>query len=184
MTGDASEPAASPTTAALADAFRVEVPMPVWPTGRDRGRPVGWISANDRVHNMVRHRATQAWGTAAYHAFMGAKLPTGLPRIHVAWQYRFADARKRDGGENLGLTIKPILDALTPQTVKHVKDRHGRLKMEVHLGVGVVADDDPAHLVRGQELEFGPPLGRSHPARGIVVVYITPLPPGEGLGAS
>ena len=109
-------------------------PMPEFSTGPievvefplryDYPRPP--LSANGRYH--WSKRAQLSRGIRLATKLLAARLPE-LGRIEVSLTWYVKDHIRRDGGENMAPTLKPMIDGL--------------------VDAGVVIDDDPAHVVRG-----------------------------------
>ncbi len=164
---------------AVADGWRVEIPMP---TGRG-GTPVGWLSLNDRGHWSRRHKVTKACRAAARDASCANRLPRGLDHVHVQVEFRFPDRRRRDPSNFEG-TAKPVIDALQPPKTTIIRDkasgrpkvRNGKIQKQEEVGWGVVPGDDPRYITRGAEMPVGEPLGRTSPTTGMVIITITPFP--------
>lgn len=174
-----SAPAHRPTPHPLAEGWRVEIPMPVFPDGRQRGEPVGWLNLNKLTGGVrgaqQRWRVKKQWREAAYAAYRAHRLPRGLDRIYLQVEFRFPDKVRRDPA-NYELTIKPIIDALQPERCG-VRYNPAKKRREpfVDKGWGVVPGDDPRYVVRGPELAIGEPLGRGNPIKGMVILHITPM---------
>lgn len=167
----------APTAADEDGWLRVEIPMPVFESGADQGKPVGWLSLN-KLPNTVREQIKQKkiaklWRQAAYNAYLKHRVPTGLDRIYVQIEYRFAENHGQEPS-NFERTVKPIIDALQPMRRYHRKTRKG-LRLVIELGAGVIPTDAQRHLVRGHELLVGEPLGKTNRVQGMVILYIKPF---------
>lgn len=91
----------------------------------DYARPP--LSANDRLHWGTRAALTATLRqVAAWHA-KRLRMPQ-YPVIRVTLVWVVKDRRRRDGGENITPTLKPIIDGL--------------------VDAGVVVDDDRHHVIR------------------------------------
>lgn len=153
-----------------------------------KGRPVGWLSLNNRGHWSRRHRVTKAWRTAACEAYKRHRLPRGLDHVYVEVEYRFPDRLTRDPSNFEG-TAKPVIDALQPYKTTVVRDKdtgkpkvkNGKIETKEEPGWGVVAGDDPRYVTRGPEMPVGEPLGRANPVKGLVIITVKPLPPQENV---
>lgn len=174
-----------PAPAALAEVdgwIRVEIPMPVFDSGSRQWQPVGWLSLNnlpERARDRIWwDKAKALWRRAAYNAYLKARVPTGLNRIEVRVQFRFAEEHGQEP-PNYEPTVKPIIDALQKQKQYRRRTRSGAWRLVVEMGVGVVPTDGRQHLRRGAELPVGEPLGKDHRIQGMVIVYIRRLPEGE-----
>lgn len=173
-------PAGRRAAAITASEWRVEIEMPVHVDGRDRGKPVGWLTLN-KIQGGVwgaigRWRAAKAWRIAAYDAYKRAKLPRGLRCVYVEVEFRFPDRTRRDL-PNFELTVKPVIDALQPEKSGMRYNPHLKRKAPfVDKGWGVIPGDDRRYLIRGPELPPGEPLGRQNPIKGMIILHITHLP--------
>jgi hypothetical protein len=174
-------PARRPAPAPVAEGWRVPIDMPVHDSGRNRGKPVGWLSLNNVAGGaagaIARWRASKAWRAAAYNALTKAMVPVGLGRVYIEVELRFPDRLHRDPA-NFEPTVKPCIDSL--QSMRRYVRKHpktGRDELVIELGRGVVPGDDPRYVVRGPELPVGEPLGRANPIKGMVILHIRPLPP-------
>lgn len=87
------------------------------------------ISGNSRMHWAEKMRRTRDIRLAS--KLLAARIPD-LGRITVDLTWFVKDHTRRDGGENLAPTLKPMIDGL--------------------VDAGVVLDDDPAHVVRGPSI--------------------------------
>lgn len=105
----------------------------VYPLIFDYKRPP--ISANSRFrHWSEKSRLVKDIRTAS--KLLAARLPY-MQHIEVSLVWVVADRRRRDGGENLAPTLKPMIDGL--------------------VDAGVVDDDDQAHVTRGPSVvEYRP----------------------------
>jgi hypothetical protein len=161
---------------------RVEIPMPVFDSGRRQWQPVGWLSLNKlpkRAQDSIWwDKAKTLWRRAAYNAYLKARVPTGLNRIEVRVQFRFAEENGQEPS-NYEPTIKPIIDALQKQKQYRQRTRSGAWRLVVELGVGVIPTDGRKHLRRGPEMPVGDLLGKDNRVPGMVIVYIRPIPEGE-----
>lgn len=173
-------PAFRPAPSLLAEGWRVEIPMPVFPDGKDRGKPVGWLNLNaigTGARGAIKiNKAKKQWRIAAALAYKKHRVPQNLGAIYVLVGFRFSDRRHRDPS-NYELTIKPVIDALQPQ--KSGIRYNPALKKQapfVDHGWGVVPGDDPRFVTRGPELQVGDPLGTKNPVKGMVIVHIFPMP--------
>lgn len=173
-----------PAPAAIAEGWRVEIPMPLFFDGRDRGKPVGWLNLNSTgggVRADIRaNKVKKTWRLAARDAYRQHRVPQGLDRIYVQIELRFPTRNKNRNISNYEWTFKPIIDALQVERTKMgwnpVKKRKEPM---VDYGHGVILDDSEQYLVRGPYLPEGEPLGTKSPIKGMAVVYITPMPPLE-----
>lgn len=85
------------------------------------------LTANDRHHWSKKARLTRNLRQYAAWEATRLRIPT-YPRITVSLVWVVKDKRRRDGGENLTPTMKPLIDGL--------------------VDAGVVADDDQHHVIR------------------------------------
>lgn len=90
------------------------------------------LMMNDRAHWTMKAKQTRLMRQAASWQARAARLPADLPHVTVALTWVVNDRRRRDGGENLSPTFKALLDGL--------------------VDYGLIADDDPTHVTRGQSL--------------------------------
>ena len=104
---------------------QTDVPGPTVTMRLDYGRPP--LTANGREHWRTKERLAKNLRTAAVWAARSSHVPE-YPRIHVSLVWVVNDRRRRDGGENLAPTLNPLIDGL--------------------VDAGVVADDDPQHVIR------------------------------------
>lgn len=159
--------------------IRVEVPMPVFEDGARQWQPVGWLSLNNlpkRARDRIRwDQAKALWRRAAYNALRKARVPTGLNRIEVRVQFRFAEESGQEP-PNYEPTVKPIIDALQKQKQYPQRTRRDGTRLVIELGVGVVPTDGRQHVTRGPEMPVGEPLGKHSRVQGMVIVYIRPIP--------
>lgn len=107
------------------------------------------ISANSRMPWQKRHRLTADIRLAS--KLLAHHIPH-LDAIDVSLTWVVSDRRRRDGGENLAPTFKPMIDGL--------------------VDAGVVVDDDQAHVRRGTCLVEYRASARPH-----MVLRIRPVHP-------
>lgn len=135
--GEASECAPASPSGSTARTWTVELPA-----------GLRLLSLNGREHWSARNRAAQSLKKAAWAMTVNAKVPR-LERIGVQVLYDPPDRRRRDH-DNLGATLKPLIDGI--------------------VAAGVVSDDDTGHVA--------PPLceitGTVHP-RGRLRIVISEL---------
>jgi hypothetical protein len=189
-----SVPADRSDTGVIAPTWQVVVDMPVFPDGKDAGKPVGWLSLNNlpkSLRDQIRkNKAAKLWRVAAYNALVKARVPQHLGRISVTIELRFTTRQTRRNAANYELTIKPVIDALGPLNVYHRRKNTGRgakntvvktatdpTEMVVELGRDVVPDDDTRYLIRPGEPLIGEPLGRGSRVTGQVILTIRQIPP-------
>lgn len=84
------------------------------------------LSLNDRMHYKLKARWTKTVRGTAFFLARQARIPE-LARVEVQLLYAPRDGRRRDE-DNLVATLKPLCDGL--------------------VDAQVVADDDPAHMVK------------------------------------
>lgn len=171
-----------PTPTATDPLWRVEIPMPAL-TCRHRGcvvscgagSPAGWSDMNTTSRGGVRAsiKGTQvkaAWRRAAYTAFTAARIPP-QDRVYLQFQTR---GWKGDA-HNLGLTVKPVVDALGPMRVQYPVDpRTDQVREVVYWGAGVVPDDTDRYVLYGAQLPKLPPVKDLPDA---IVVWLWGMPP-------
>ncbi len=127
--------------------------------------PARFLSLNNtKGHWSTRSEPARLWRESTYWLAVQAKLPRGLKKVHIAATFHFTDRRRRDA-ENLHATLKPIIDALTPERRRIVQ---GQLK--VSKGYGLIADDTPEYL--STSLRIGGPISAKV---GFVELTITEL---------
>lgn len=155
-----------------ADCWTVAIDMPVYEDGRDKGRPVGWITTNDRsaskAGGMHEAKRRKLWRQKAYATYLLHRLPKNVGRIHITFQYAFVNNVRPDES-NLPPTTKPIIDALMPYRTEIRKGKPVK-----HEGVGMIRDDKH-DVVIGAQQPLAPFLGRGSRVGGRVIVTITPL---------
>lgn len=94
------------------------------------------LTANKKPHWRERARLTRQTRTDAIFLARAARIPD-LGRIHVSLIWYVADRRRRDGGENVAPTLKPMIDGL--------------------VDAGVVIDDTPDLVIRDMPvIEYRP----------------------------
>lgn len=127
--------------------------------------PARFLSLNNtRGHWTTRAEPARLWREATYWLAVQAKLPRGLSKVHIHATFHFTDRRKRDK-DNLAPTLKPIIDALTPERRRIVKG-----KLKVSKGYGLMPDDTPEYLTL--DWTIGDPVTTNV---GIVELHITEL---------
>lgn len=166
----------APVVPPSGEGWTVVVNMPLWETGKDAGKPAGWLNLNTmrKMHWSKQAKLARLWRRASYNALNRARLPQ-LPRVRVQLELRCQTHRRRDTAQNYWGTFKPVIDALQP--TKQVPGK------EPELGVGVIPEDHKDYLDLPEPRE-GPTLGRGFtvkgmPVNGQVIMHIYPLPPGD-----
>lgn len=164
-----------PTVPASGDGWTVAVDMPRFEKGRKRGQPVGWLNLNTmkKLHWREQGEIHRLWRKAAYNALSAKRLPKGLGRASVVIELRCVETRDRDV-PNYEPTFKPIKDAMQPMRRYLAKDKKGKDKLVIELGVGLIPGDHKKYLDLPEAFE-GSPLGRNHKSKGQVILHITPL---------
>lgn len=175
MTWPASRPEPRPD----AEGWRVEIPMPCFHDGRQKGKPVDWLSLNkipaSRADAIKHWQAAKTWRLAARDAFRRHRIPKGLDLIYLTVEFRFATNRHRDPS-NFELTVKHCIDALQPEkTGKRKSPRTGKTEPFVDYGWGVIPNDTPQHLIRGPEMPVGPVLPKGSTVKGLIIFHIVPM---------
>lgn len=128
--------------------------------------PCDWLNLNGREHWGRKAGRARSWRHATLAALRAAHLPTGLDRIRVDAELRFAARRRRRDPSNFMPTIKPMVDALCPAQ---------RTTRGVAVGYGLIPDDNPAHL-DGPHLTIGEPIEKKpYGPVGEVILTITVL---------
>lgn len=97
------------------------------------------LNANDSLHHMAIYRARRNLTEQVRWLIRGAGIPR-LDRIHVELHYLPALVRTRDQ-DNLVATLKPAIDGMKDTPAKYDGARLVRPAW-----VGIVPDDDPAHV--------------------------------------
>lgn len=155
--------------------WTVPIDMPVYETGKDRGRPVGWLTSNNRTVSreggLFQARRRALWRRKAFATYMVAGLHrrTAPGGVHLQFQWQFVDGTHPDV-INLPDTTKPIIDALQPDGSYTRKGKRVELP-----GIGMIPNDRD-WVVIGEQLPDLPFLGPNSRIGGRVVVFITPLP--------
>lgn len=162
----------------------VPIDMPVFPDGKDAGQPVGWLTSNN-THTESKWAGIgvstrrKLWRIAAYQSYLRHRLPPGVGRIYITFQWQFVNGSHPDL-INLDQTTKPVIDALQPQKVrtrqKRRKNGTTSTEMVVDLGVGLIPNDNHQWVVAGGQLPLLPYLGPGAGIGGRVVVTIIPFP--------
>lgn len=156
-----------------AEGWTVQIDMPVFPGGRNVGKPVSWITTNDRPASknggLAEAKRRKLWRQKAYATYLLAKLPKDIGRIHVTFQYGFVNGTHPDL-TNLGPTEKPLIDALLPYRTEIRKG-----KEVTHEGVGMIHNDKFPWVVHGPDQPLLPYLGHTSRIRGRVAITIIPL---------
>lgn len=91
----------------------------------DYARPP--LTANDRTHWRRKATITRSLRQLAGWQAKQHRIPE-YPKIRVSLVWVVRDRRRRDGGENIAPTLKPLIDGL--------------------VDAGVVVDDDQHHVIR------------------------------------
>lgn len=110
---------------ALPEQVQTDAVGPTFTIDLDYARPP--ITANDRTHWRRKADLTRRLRRAAAEAAKQHRIPE-YPRIRVSLVWVVRDRRRRDGGENIAPTLKPLIDGL--------------------VDAGVVSDDDQHHVIR------------------------------------
>lgn len=106
------------------------------------------LTANQRLHWSVRARKTREMRHAAAWLAKAHRIPPGHLTVGLEWAP--GDRRRRDGGENLAPTLKPLIDGLA-------------------LDAALVPDDTPQHVERLMPVILPPP----HPPGLWLTVEVT-----------
>ena len=110
---------------AMPEQVQTDQPGPTFTIDLAHPRPP--LTANDRTHWRTKARVTKALRQEAAARVTALRIPE-YPRIRVSLVWVVKDRRRRDGGENIAPTLKPLIDGL--------------------VDAGVVADDDQFHVFR------------------------------------
>ncbi len=169
-----SNPALRMTPREGAESWTVSIDMPVWPSGKDRGRPVGWITSNNshtesKVGGIVQTKKRQLWREKAYAEFLRHRVPKYVGRVQLTFTWVFVNGRHPETHNPDG-TRKPIIDALTPYRTEMRKGKPVHFK-----GVGTIPDDNDRWVVIGPQQPIPPYLGAGSRIGGRVIVTITPI---------
>lgn len=155
----------------------VPIDMPVYESGKHRGRPVGWLTSNNRPASreggIFQGKRRSLWRQKSYATYLTHRLhlvtvPSG--RVLLQFQFQFVNGIHPDLS-NLGDTTKPIIDALQPDGSYLRKGKRVELP-----GIGMIPNDTHEWVVIGAQLPVLPNLGPNSRIGGRVVVTITPLP--------
>lgn len=157
-----------------APSWTVAIDMPVWPSGKDTGRPVGWLTTNNsksesRRGGIIQTRRRKLWREKTYATYVLRRLPRNVGRVHLTFAYAFVNGVHPESS-NLGPTTKPIIDALQPYRTEIRKG-----EPVVFEGIGMIPDDNDNWVVIGPQQPLLPYLGAGSRVGGRVVVTITSL---------
>lgn len=102
------------------------------------------LSLNDRMHHMKRAKIVRDLRHEVVTRLRQQRVPRPARHVVAQFHYRPRDNRKRDT-DNLIATIKPLVDALTPETPARVR---GRRMTQAVPGYGLVPDDHAEFVTR------------------------------------
>lgn len=115
------------------------------------------LSLNRHVHHMQRAKIVRELRHEVVTRLRSKRLPRPAEHVVVQFHYRPRDNRTRDT-DNLVTTIKPLVDALTPETPARVR---GKRMMQAVPGYGLVPDDHARYVTRPEPIIH--PASRTNP---------------------
>lgn len=120
------------------------------------------LSLNDRRHHMTVWRIRRALLDAVRQLAIAARIPR-LDGIHVDLHYLPARAGTRDQ-DNVVATLKPCIDGL-----RDYPERKRKGRMPEPPWIGIVPDDDPAHVTWSRPTIHPPDKAATGPRLWLVI---------------